>query len=129
MDNETDVVGRGSGLEATGAVDPLVMRPAAWACFAETGNIRIWSPDHEPVKMAAEREGWEITPLYALPQWASMGSAPKDRRILVKSPSGEIYLAHWVQDPFTGDEAYCISEAPDGTQHLIHPVAWREIFA
>jgi len=43
------------------------MEPVAWACFAETGNIRIWSPDQEPVRKAAEREGWEITPLYAMP--------------------------------------------------------------
>ena len=58
-----------------------------------------------------------------------MNTAPRDRRILVKSPAGELYVAHWVQHPGTGDEAYCISEGPDGMQHLIYPVEWREIFA
>jgi hypothetical protein len=65
----------------------------------------------------------------SLPTWRSMETAPRDRRILVKSQSGELYVAHWVQHPGTGDEAYCISEGPDGMQHLIHPIEWREIFA
>ena len=59
--------------------------------------------------------------------WHAIDYAPKDRRILVKSESGEVYAAHWVQDPMTGDEAFCVSEAPDGTQHLVRPVEWREI--
>lgn len=105
------------------------MEPVAWAVFTKNGNIRIWAPDQAPVRKAAEREGLPVTPLYSIPQWSGMDTAPRDRRILVKSPSGEIYVAHWVQEPFSGDEAYCISEAPDGTQHLLYPVEWREIFA
>jgi hypothetical protein len=53
--------------------------------------------------------------------------APHDRRILVKTESGEIYAAHWVQHPMTDDEAFCVSESSDGTQHLVLPVEWREI--
>lgn len=104
------------------------LRPVAWAILSENGNIRIWSPGNEAVERLAEREGLEVTPLYTMPPWNGMETAPKDRRILVKSPAGELYTAHWVQNPWDGDEAYCISEAPDGTQHLVRPVQWRELF-
>ena len=104
------------------------MKPVAWAIFAENGNIRIWSPANESIEKMAERDGLTVTPLYALPQWRSMDDAPKDKRILVKSPSGEVYVAHWVQNPASGDEAFCISEAPDGTQHLLYPIEWQELF-
>ncbi len=60
-------------------------------------------------------------------EWNDIGDAPKDRRLLVRTDSGEIYAAHWVQNPMTGDEAWCVSEAEDGTQHLVRPVEWREI--
>lgn len=60
-------------------------------------------------------------------EWTAVDYAPHDRRILVKTESGEIYAAHWVQSPLTGNEAFCVSEAPDGTQHLVRPVEWREI--
>jgi hypothetical protein len=60
-------------------------------------------------------------------EWTAIDYAPHDRRILVKAESGEIYAAHWVQCPMTGDEAFCVSEAADGTQHLVRPVEWREI--
>ena len=105
------------------------MEPVAFAIFTDNGLIRMWSPANEAVDLLADQKGLTVTPLYAIPQWAGMETAPRDRRILVKSPSGEMYVAHWVQEPFTGDEAYCISEAPDGTQHLIYPVEWREVFA
>ena len=60
-------------------------------------------------------------------EWHDINCAPRNQRILVKSESGEIYAAHWVQNPMTGDEAWCVSEAEDGTQHLVRPVEWREI--
>lgn len=41
------------------------MKPVAWACFAQNGNIRIWSDTHEEVQKVATQQGWEITPLYA----------------------------------------------------------------
>lgn len=60
-------------------------------------------------------------------EWIAIDFAPQDRRILVKAESGEIYAAHWVQNPMTDDEAFCVSESADGTQHLVRPVEWREI--
>lgn len=60
-------------------------------------------------------------------EWHSIDHAPRSTRILVRCESGEIYAAHWVKNPATGHEAWCVSEAPDGTQHLCHPVEWREI--
>ena len=104
------------------------MQPITWAVLAENGNIRLWSEENEAVKKLAERDGLVVTPLYAMPHWNNMDTAPRDRRILVKSQAGELYIAHWVQNPDTGDEAYCVSEGPDGMQHLLHPVQWCEIF-
>lgn len=63
----------------------------------------------------------------ALREWHAIDYAPKDRRLLVRVESGEIYAAHWVTCPFTGDEAWLVSEAQDGTQHLVKPIEWREI--
>lgn len=105
------------------------MEPVAFAIFTENGLIRMWSPANEEVDLLADQKGLVVTPLYAIPQWHDMETAPRDRRILVKSPSGKIYVAHWVQHPETSDEAYCISEGPDGMQHLVYPVMWRELFA
>lgn len=62
-----------------------------------------------------------------LREWHAIDSAPVNRRILVRVESGEVYAAHWVACLSTGDIAWLVSEAPDGTQHLIHPTEWREI--
>lgn len=59
--------------------------------------------------------------------WHAIDYAPKGRRLLVRTESGEIYAAHWVACPITGDEAWLVSEAPDGTQHLVRAIEWREI--
>lgn len=61
--------------------------------------------------------------------WQTMDSAPKDRRILIKSVGGGMYCAHWVQHALNGDEAWCIVEwGDDGEQALCKEVtAWAEI--
>ena len=64
---------------------------------------------------------------HAARAWHAIDTAPKDRRLLLKAESGEIYAGHWVACPMTGDEAFLISEGPDGTQHLVRPIEWREI--
>ena len=56
--------------------------------------------------------------------WKHINSAPKDKRIIVWT-GFVAHVAHWVQNPFTGDEAYLVSEAEDGTHHLCHPTHWR----
>lgn len=57
-----------------------------------------------------------------------MSQAPHDARILIKSdPNGEVFAAHWVKHPETGDEAWLISAAADGSQHLCKAKAWRLI--
>ena len=42
--------------------------------------------------------------------WKHIASAPKDKRIIVWTGQ-ERYCANWVQNPLTGDEAWCVSEA------------------
>jgi len=76
----------------------------------------------EIVKLRAENAAFK-----AALEWHSIDYAPKDRRILVKAPSGEIYVAHWVSNALTGDEAWLVSESIDGVQHIIYAVEWREI--
>ena len=60
------------------------MKPVAWAVFTENGNIRIWSPDQEPVRKAAEKEGLSITPLYPHPD--KYRAALQEQLDLVGSP-------------------------------------------
>lgn len=93
----------------------------AWSKFGKDATSRT-------LPKVAFCAGWDAAMEHRA-GWCPMNTAPRDRRILVKSPAGELYVAHWVQHPSTGDEAYCISEGPDGVQHLIYPVEWREIFA
>lgn len=57
--------------------------------------------------------------------WRTMDSAPRNQRVLILSPSGEIYAAHWVQHPATGHDAWMISQA-GADQHLIAaPTHWH----
>jgi len=56
--------------------------------------------------------------------WHHINMAPRNKRVIVWTGQ-EKYIAHWVQHPATGDEAWCISQGPDGTQHLCHPTLWR----
>ena len=95
----------------------------SWMALADSDK-RAWFAqtliiDSEKAKRISELES-------AL-EWHAIDYAPHNQRVLVKSESGEIYAAHWVQHPGTGDEAWCVSEAEDGTQHIIHPVEWRAI--
>lgn len=83
-----------------------------------------------PTKVVAETPTRDILDKIENPTgWCTnMAIAPRDLRILVLSdPSGEVYVAHWVQHPSTGDEAWLISESTDGSQHLCKPRAWRHI--
>lgn len=58
--------------------------------------------------------------------WRTMDDAPRGQRILVLSSSGERYAAHWVQNPFTGDEGWLISQVGED-QHIVKPVRWRPL--
>lgn len=78
--------------------------------------------ESEIVKLRAENAA-----LRGSMEWHAIDYAPKERRLLVRTESGEIYAAHFVACPFTGDEAWLVSEAQDGTQHLVKPIEWREI--
>lgn len=64
------------------------------------------------------------------PTWEPIETAPKGRRVLVRTES-EIYAATWVQNPLTGDVAFCVGRIgnPDGDndQMLIYPKEWMEL--
>lgn len=64
--------------------------------------------------------------------WHDIETAPKDRRIIIATDT-EMYMAHWVQNPFTGDEAWLMAvfdaDAENDNQVLIkHGLAkaWTE---
>ncbi len=55
-------------------------------------------------------------------------TAPKDRRILVESESGEFYCVHWVQNPYTGHEAWLICDIDDENRALLEKIdCWYEL--
>lgn len=55
-------------------------------------------------------------------------NTPKDRRILVKTDIGTVYAAYWVQDIYTGHEAWLIACLPDGSNALIESaISWCDI--
>ena len=56
--------------------------------------------------------------------WKHINTAPRHKPICVWTGSDQ-YIAQLVKHPITGDEAWLISEGPDGTQHLCHPTHWR----
>jgi len=55
-------------------------------------------------------------------------SAPKNRRILAKSESGEFFCVHWVKNPYTDHVAWAICDLPDGNQALLEKITcWNEL--
>ncbi len=88
----------------------------AWADFS------WWGEQAKDELVGAMEAGLESADRAA---WSTdMGAAPRGKRLIVESTAGEIYVAHWVKNPYTGGEAWLISEAQDGSQHLCKPVAW-----
>lgn len=59
--------------------------------------------------------------------WRTMDSAPRDRRILILSLSGEMYVAHWGVNPWTDDEAWLISPAGEDQHLIVGPTHWRPL--
>ena len=54
-------------------------------------------------------------------------TAPKDRRILVES-DGDFFCANWVQNPYTGNEAWLICYIDDENQALLEKIdCWYEL--
>lgn len=58
--------------------------------------------------------------------WRTMDDAPRDQRILVLSPGGVPYAAHWARHPTTGHETWIVSQCGDD-QHCVNAVRWRPI--
>jgi hypothetical protein len=60
-------------------------------------------------------------------QWQPIETAPRDERVLVKTEQ-DIYVAHWVKNPFTDDEAWLIATfGDDGDQLLVKPHEWMPL--
>lgn len=57
-------------------------------------------------------------------KWKLIGNAPHDKRILVWTGQ-EIYAAHWVKHPVTGDEAFMVGECINNSYQLLtKPTHW-----
>ncbi len=57
-----------------------------------------------------------------------MAKAPRDRRILVQAdPSGKVYAAKWVENVFTGHQAWLIAQLNEEDQLICQAKAWAEI--
>jgi hypothetical protein len=60
--------------------------------------------------------------------WKKMSKAPKDKRILIKTDSGEIYAADFAINPETSAEAYKVADLPDGSALVItDPQCWMPL--
>lgn len=57
--------------------------------------------------------------------WQPIETAPKDKRIIVWT-GRERYVAHWVKNIETDDEAWMIGELCDGNQAVVKAVLWHE---
>ena len=56
-----------------------------------------------------------------------MATAPKDRRILVKTDLGNWYAVNHATN-MEGDEGWLICHVPDGNDPMVHsPVGWVEL--
>ena len=54
-----------------------------------------------------------------------MHSAPKDKRIIIKTQYGVIHAASWAYNPYTDEEVYLVCRFEDGTAILIKdPIGW-----
>ena len=67
--------------------------PAAWAVFADNGNVICWSQsrDHASLK-ALESEGRKVVPLYAAPE-AQAGQVPDDWKLVPLVPTSPMTFA------------------------------------
>ncbi|HZF98271.1 MAG TPA: hypothetical protein VEY92_08525 [Pseudoxanthomonas sp.] len=60
-------------------------------------------------------------------EWQPIETAPKGRRVLVRK-DGKQYAADWVQNPWTGEVAWCIGDLGDGERVLVmNPDEWMEL--
>jgi len=55
--------------------------------------------------------------------WQPIDTAPRNKRVIVWG-GAEVYCAHWVQNPVTGDEAWIVAEFGDGEQALVRATHW-----
>lgn len=59
--------------------------------------------------------------------WRPIATAPHRGRLLLRTESGETYVGEWVQDPFTGDEAFAVADLGEHGRAIVHPVLWMPL--
>lgn len=59
-------------------------------------------------------------------KWKSIESAPKHCDCLVWTGKN-LFVAFWVQNPITGDEAFAIADLEDGDRLLVRPTHWMPL--
>lgn len=58
--------------------------------------------------------------------WQPIDTAPKDRRLLVWTGQNS-HCAQWVQNPYTGDEAWMIAITADNQQVIVKATHWQPL--
>lgn len=104
-----------------------------WMQHRDDNTINLWRAgnlhwDNKTIAycLAEPPEPYVPEPDYSKRVGEPISTAPHDKRVLVWTGQ-EWYVAHWVQHPVTGDEAWLIATWGDGEQTLVHPTHWMPL--
>lgn len=60
-------------------------------------------------------------------EWQPIETAPKDCQILLHKAGGDMHVGVWVQDPWTGDEAFAIADLGEQGRAIVKPTHWQPL--
>lgn len=60
-------------------------------------------------------------------EWQPIETAPHDRLVLLFCASRDMHVGGWVQNPWTGNEAFEIADLGEQGRVIVHPTYWREL--
>ena len=58
--------------------------------------------------------------------WNTMDTCPKSKRVLVWTGQN-MYVAEWVKNFVTGDEAFAVADLADDERLIVRPTNWQEL--
>lgn len=105
-----------------------------WLFMNKSGDPKLEGNGKNPHHPFAYMGGWPTNQKLEYlradickPQWQPIATAPRDRHILVYGDNKRRYVAKWVQDLTTGDEAFCVLELGGGERAIIHATHWQDL--